>query len=217
MGAFDGSTSSNLLALHAPTSDVVDVQKLTRTIRNSISQHFGDHGASVAGGPGFKIVYWSNATSTLIVRCRRETVRLVWAALCLTRTIPGLSGTFKNSAPRFSKAAKVPDREVALRVVRNSGTIKKSLEEVVSRNKIMMGRLKGMQATSHGLQSAGGHAIDADLSVQGALGVGKGSRLSDHHHRDETDESEVAQYDPVGNVEARTGSGDSENGQSEQQ
>ena len=167
--------SDNILALHAPTPDTVDVQKLVRLIRSSIAQQFGDYGASIAGGAGLKIVYWSNATSTFVLRCRRETFRMVWASLCFIRTLPRLAAPTQVGASVRPDKNKIQEKEVTFRVVRNSGTIKKSLEEVVRRNKAIMGRLKGMQATSDGLELGVGGTNDAEQNMKAALGLGRGS------------------------------------------
>ena len=120
-------------------------------------------------------MYWSNATSTFIIRCRREVVRLVQAALCFVRTIPGLVDPARMGAPGGFGGAQRDEREIVMRVVRASGTVKKALEEVIRRNKLSMGRLKGMQTTVTGMQRGAGNDVDADQEVRGALGLGSGT------------------------------------------
>ena len=100
---------------------------LLRALRASIALHFGDVGSGLTA-PSLKIVYFSPATSTAIVRCPRQHFRLVWAALTYMTSVPGPT--------RGSNAACV------VQVVRVSGTIKKSEEELLKRSKRDIVRMK---------------------------------------------------------------------------
>ena len=162
------STSDRLLALHAPTPDNSNVRTIIRTVRAQLLQLFGEYGSAVAGGDGLKMMYWSNATSTFVLRCRREMFRLLWTSLTFVRSLQ--LDDERGRGP--GGAARKEEREVVLRVVRVSGTVKKALEEVVRRNRLMMGRIRGMEASLEGMENGIGNA--AGMELQNVLGMGRG-------------------------------------------
>ena len=167
--------ANEIMALHAPTSDTVEIRDLLRIIRNSLAQLFGDYGSSVAGG-GLKIMYWSNATSTFIIRCRREFVRLVWAALCFLHSIPNHVDAVKTETAQPKNAKEKKEREAIFRVVRVSGTVRKSIDEAVRRDKRLMGRVKGMTVARQGLHTGLG-TEEGDQALQEVLNLGPGSAV----------------------------------------
>ncbi len=108
------------ILFQAPTASHITASTLLYLLRTQISLLFGDYGSGVLAA-GLSIRYFSNATSTAIVRCPRARYRLAWAAL-----------TFVTELPAAKKGASGGERCV-MRVVRVSGTIKKVEEEVVRR------------------------------------------------------------------------------------
>ena len=90
--------------------------------------------------------YLSPSTSTFIVRCPRARYQLVWAALTFITGLPRSTDKASASA-RGGNATKAgwEERECVMRVVRVSGTIRKSEEEVIrrARGDIMRARREG--------------------------------------------------------------------------
>ncbi|OCK78771.1 hypothetical protein K432DRAFT_444396 [Lepidopterella palustris CBS 459.81] len=112
----------DVIHFHQPSSDQLTVPFLLRVIRDSVAELFGDYGAGVVS-TSLQIKYLSPATSTAIIRTPRAHYQLVWAAL-----------TFISSLP------KPMNQSCVVRVVRVSGTIRKSEEEVIRRAKDIIAR-----------------------------------------------------------------------------
>jgi ribonuclease P/MRP protein subunit POP5 len=108
------------LTFHHPSPSNLHGGSLIATLRASIATHFGDVGAGLAA-PSLKVIYFSPTTSTAIVRCPRQHFRLVWAAL-----------TYMTSVPGEGRGQTVP---CVVQVVRVSGTIRKSEDELILRSK----------------------------------------------------------------------------------
>ena len=134
------------ISLHAPTPDSVTTQSLIRRIRAQLNQLFGDYGAGLANN-GLAIRYWSNATSTMIVRCERATACMVWAALTFVRSLSVYEGRKSTELP------------CVMQVLRVSGTIRKVEEELIRRAKALVGQAKGFSLAVEGGVS-GGHVMD---------------------------------------------------------
>ncbi|KAF2754427.1 hypothetical protein EJ05DRAFT_541035 [Pseudovirgaria hyperparasitica] len=100
-----------------PSSDALTPQFLIRLIRDGILEMYGEYGAGAVGS-GLKVNYLSAATSTAIIRAPRNHYRLVWGALSFITKLP---------AP--------VSQQCVIRVVRVSGTIRKSEDEVIRRAK----------------------------------------------------------------------------------
>ncbi|KAL9059445.1 MAG: hypothetical protein Q9162_001143 [Coniocarpon cinnabarinum] len=184
---------SNITNLHAPTTDQVDVRTLIRLIRSHLYTLFGDYGSALAGGEGLKMIYWSNATSTFVLRCRREMARLIWCAISFISTMPGVMTPKPGAGMQSGGGGK---REVVMRVVRVSGTIKKALEAVMGRNRAMLGRIKGMESAIEGVEKGSGQ--EGVRELQDALGMGRGD-VAVGRDREEESEADVEMGD-VGNV-----------------
>ena len=131
---FQASSSSakpSPLALHSPTPPHFSAASLVNLIRESVAEHFGDYGVGITAG--LKVIYFSPATSTAIVRCPRTSYRIVWAGLTYVGSLPGArKGT---GGPAQSTAC-------VIRVVRVSGTIRKAEEEAVRRARMEIVRVK---------------------------------------------------------------------------
>jgi ribonuclease P/MRP protein subunit POP5 len=131
------------LAFHPPAPAHVTAGLILNALRASIALHFGDVGVGLASS-SLKVVYFSPATSTAIVRCPRQHFRLVWAALTYMTELPG------NRREQSKKCV--------IQVVRVSGTIRKSEEEMLRRNKRDIVRAKEWE-----LAGGGGDGVLARL------------------------------------------------------
>jgi ribonuclease P/MRP protein subunit POP5 len=120
--------NAHFLNFHAPTASHVTAGLILSHLRASIVTHFGDTSLGQVTG-SLKIVYLSPATSTVIIRCARAHVRVVWAALTYINVIPGPTRGAKGT-------------ECVIQVVRVSGTVKKSEEELVRRGKSHIARFQ---------------------------------------------------------------------------
>lgn len=128
-----------LTTLHAPTKDAITAVLLLRHVRAHLTQLFGDAGAALAGS-NLSVKYWSNATSTFVLRCKREAVRWVWAAVTFIRSLP-VPGPGKGTGP----PAGVAKDECVMKVSRVSGTMRKVEEAVIADARRMLGRVKGVE------------------------------------------------------------------------
>jgi ribonuclease P/MRP protein subunit POP5 len=158
------SSITGPLVFHAPTPSNITTSTLLHILRNQISLLFGDYGSGVLAA-GLSIKYFSNATSTAIVRCPRAHYRLAWAAL-----------TFITELPAEKRGASNGEKCV-FRVVRVSGTIKKVEEEAVRRARRMISSVQGRDNGDRTLQALFGvedqHGIeDADYEDMETSGEG---------------------------------------------
>ncbi|KAF2721530.1 hypothetical protein K431DRAFT_206595, partial [Polychaeton citri CBS 116435] len=102
------------VVFHRPSADNAS-KVFLRMIRDAIGEVFGDYGSGMTAG-SLKLIYFSPATSTAIIRAPRAHFRLLWAALSLITRLPH------------------PVNEpCVLQVVRVSGTIRKIEEEAIRR------------------------------------------------------------------------------------
>ena len=166
-----------LLHLHRPTVQSIDVPHLLRLIKSSIEYMYGDYGLGLIL-PSLKIVYFSPATSTAIIRVARAHYRILWASLTWMTSL-GKGGGTKTDGERQGEGG-----QCVIRVVRVCGTIRKAEEEVVRRAREAIGRVKegGELGLGLGLGILEGKddkerevESDGGLSEEGGLGVGSGS------------------------------------------
>ncbi|KAL9103899.1 MAG: hypothetical protein Q9163_001092 [Psora crenata] len=121
------STVSTLLQIHRSSPPDLTAQLLHRGIKDEVGYMYGDYGVGLISS-SLKINYLSLATSTAIIRVARAHYRIVWAAL-----------TWMTKAP---SARKGEGPDCVLRVVRVCGTIRKAEEEVISRARADILRVK---------------------------------------------------------------------------
>ncbi|ABN66214.2 RNase P and RNase MRP subunit involved in RNA processing [Scheffersomyces stipitis CBS 6054] len=114
---FSVSESSALLTLHQTSPASINHRTLVHAIRKSIQEHYGDFGAGSAG-LSVSIKYFSNKTSTGIIRCGRSTFHTVIGALSLIDSIEG--------------------NQLIIRCIHVSGTIKKCEEYSIRRSRDLM-------------------------------------------------------------------------------
>lgn len=115
------SLAANSISFQAPTPSHITAGTFIAHLRNQITHLFGDFGLGVSLS-SLKVVYLSNATSTLILRVPRNHHRLVWAALSHVTELPA----------QKRGGIGLP---CVVRVVRVSGTIRKAEEELIRRAK----------------------------------------------------------------------------------
>ncbi|KAF2200080.1 hypothetical protein GQ43DRAFT_449775 [Delitschia confertaspora ATCC 74209] len=133
------------IQFHHPTSDQLTHGLLLKSIRDGVSELFGDYGAGVVS-TGLKINYLSTATSTMIIRCPRSHYQLVWAAL-----------TFMTKLP------KPINQPVVVKIVRVSGTIRKAEEEVIRRAQAIIDRAKTAQGSNRDTDPVVGNIVKAAI------------------------------------------------------
>lgn len=154
------TTPPTALSSQAPTPDYIDAGRFLAHVRYHISLLFGDFGLG-ASLSALKVVYFSAATSTAIIRVPRNHHRLVWAALSHITELPG---------PRRGGGGAT----CVVRVVHVSGTIRKAEEELLRRAKRDVVRAKLAQdgeqmawMTGVADRTAKGKAREeADISMQ---------------------------------------------------
>ncbi|RLV94180.1 Ribonuclease P/MRP protein subunit POP5 [Spathaspora sp. JA1] len=114
---FCSSESNALLSLHQSSPSEINQKSLIQAIRKSLQLHYGDFGGGSAGML-MSVKYFSNKTSTGIVRCGRGSFELIVGALALITKIEGY--------------------DVLIRCTHVSGTIKKCEEYSVKKSKELM-------------------------------------------------------------------------------
>ncbi|OCT44753.1 Ribonucleases P/MRP protein subunit POP5 [Cladophialophora carrionii] len=117
-----------------PSPSHLSASLLSTMVRNELHTLFGDHGLSVTQS-ALRVVYFSPATSTGILRVPRAHFRMVWAALAFITAIP-------PERDRGGRATRGAGRQCVIRVVRVSGTIRKSEEELLRRARRELVRAK---------------------------------------------------------------------------
>jgi ribonuclease P/MRP protein subunit POP5 len=176
----------DIIQINQPTTDGLTAQDLLKGIREEVDHLFGDYGAgTIQGSIGkweisdfliiliFIVKYWSPATSTFILRVSREHYRVAWAALSLMNQVPVRDG-----------------KKCVFKVVRVSGTIKKSQEEVIRRAREMIVKTRremGEQSDS-ALSSIFGKGVDhakADSTTKDILMVDRSDSERDEDRSDE--------------------------------
>lgn len=144
---FSSSPKDTLLSLHETSPNAINARSIASLLKSVVQDHFGDFGG---GTIGLLIIvkYFSNRTSTGIIRCSRTNFHQVMAALALV--------------------TKVDNFNVVMRCVHVSGTIKKCEEFSIRRNKqliIEMGQEKSMQSNMDDFISMFGKDDQSDEEV----------------------------------------------------
>ena len=118
---FTESELHALLQLHQSSPTKINNRSILSSIRKSLLDNYGDTGAGKAGG-SVMIKYFSNKTSTGILRCDRDQSDLIVAALAL---ITRIELTF-----------------VIVRCLHVSGTIKKCEEYSIDKTRELINVIK---------------------------------------------------------------------------
>jgi len=169
----------DILQFNQPSSDQLTVPLLIKAIREGVAELFGDYGvgvvsSSLQGRLPYQILqqikltnsyssvkYLSPATSTAIIRTPRAHYQLVWAALTFITRLP-----------------KPINQPCVVRIVRVSGTIRKSEEEVIKRAKATILRAqeipmggeeptRSVKSVSHtGGRSVNGRGEDVVMAIE---------------------------------------------------
>ncbi|EXJ84339.1 hypothetical protein A1O3_05006 [Capronia epimyces CBS 606.96] len=187
------TTDASYLLFARPSPTHLTAQLLLHTLRSTISQVFGEHGLGTTQA-GLKVVYFSPSTSTCILRVTRPYFRLVWASLTYMDSIPGPSphkGGSKGYKPNSNTDTKSNPNSnsnansntntndgvrCVVRVVRVSGTIRKSEEEVLRRARAQIVRAKregrSVDSENDGVESS------TSLLLDGLIGKSQTARAS---------------------------------------
>lgn len=108
--------SQALLQLHQ-TSPSINLKTISEAVKKNIKLLFGDKGEGQASLT-LMVKYFSSKTSTGIIRCSRDYFEYVIAALTIIN--------------------KLNNKDVIIRVIKVSGTIKKSENHAIERNRRLM-------------------------------------------------------------------------------
>ncbi|KAI5966459.1 POP5 [Candida pseudojiufengensis] len=141
------SEQNVLLTLHKSSPSNINYKTILHAIRKSLQENYGDIGSGSAGML-MTVKYFSNKTSTGIIRCGRSQFETIIGAMCMINNIDGLdvtlscihvSGTIKKCEEFSIKStrrlidkvgrSKVKDIDVFLRDI--SGLNEDQEEEVV--------------------------------------------------------------------------------------
>lgn len=122
--SFHKSPEDALLRMHRSSPQSIDGKSIIQATRKAIQDHYGEFGAG-AVGQGLMMKYFSNKTSTGIIRCGRQSCPMVVASLALINCIG--------------------KEDIIIRCVHISGTIKKCEEFLIARNKELMIKLGHLQ------------------------------------------------------------------------
>lgn len=115
------SQSEALLALHQPSPAAINAKIILAEVRNAIQTDFGDFGSGTTGF-SLTVKYFSNATSTGIIRVSRENYRTACFAL--------------------ARITRLGSSNVIVRCIRVSGTIKKCEDAAMKRSQKFVQRLE---------------------------------------------------------------------------
>lgn len=125
--SFSNSPKETLLLLHETSPLSINQKVIANLLKRVVDDHFGEIGAGTVGQL-IIVKYFSNKTSTGIIRCSRTNFQQVMAAIALV--------------------TKVDTRDAIMRCVHVSGTIKKCEQFSIRRSRqliIEMGQNKAMQ------------------------------------------------------------------------
>lgn len=201
----------SFLKFHSPTPQTLTPQLFLSHLRDQISLLFGDHGLGLSQS-SLKIIYFSNATSTLILRVPRTGFRLVWAALSYVGGIPVGDGSHSGGGGRGRgrgqgqrgrgrrddgiesgsgrERTRDREREIAcvIRVVRVSGTIRKIEEELIRRGRREIVRAK-MAGRDGDEDRAGGREgfEEGDMGFENDI---EGMDVSEDEEEDDDDDDD---------------------------
>lgn len=123
---FSNSPQEALIAMCQSSPASVNQKLITQVIRKVLQDHYGDMGAGAAGML-ISVKYFNNKTSTGILRCSRQSFQLVMSSLTLMN--------------------RISNREVIVRCLHVSGTIKRCEEFAIKRNHDIMLQLKNIKST----------------------------------------------------------------------
>ncbi|CAN3366919.1 ribonuclease P/MRP protein subunit Pop5p [Diutina catenulata] len=112
----------SLLAFHQPSPSTISAKSLLRTFRKSIEDNYGEVGAG-STGLQLQVKYFSNRTSTGIVRCPR--------------------GSYETLVGALATIDRLEAQTASVRCLHVSGTIRKCQEWSMAYNKGLMRKIGG--------------------------------------------------------------------------
>ncbi|KAI5950188.1 POP5 [Candida margitis] len=119
---FTSSERNALLTLHRASPANINHKTILHAIRKSLQEYYGDFGAGSAGML-MTLKYFSNKTSTGLIRCGRAQFETIVAAMSLI--------------------SRLEDQNIAFSCVHVSGTIKKCEEFSIKKSTEMIRRMDG--------------------------------------------------------------------------
>lgn len=128
--AFASSPRDCLVNLHSSSQASINPRTLSALLKKVVTDHYGELAAGTVGQL-ILVKYFSNKTSTGIIRCSRADFHLVVGALALV--------------------TKVETRQVVLRCVHVSGTIRKCEDFAIKRSRQLITDLGKESEPAHGL------------------------------------------------------------------
>lgn len=128
---FSNSPKDALLHLHVPSPPSVSPRSIVTLLKRVIADHYGEFGSGTVASL-IIVKYFSNKTSTGILRCTRNDFHLVVAALGLI--------------------TKVDNYNVVVRSVHVSGTIRKCEDFSIRRTRKLMASLGKEDEVERGLE-----------------------------------------------------------------
>ncbi|KAI5953631.1 POP5 [Candida jiufengensis] len=114
------SETNVLLTLHKSSPQNINYKTILHAIRKSLHEHYGDVGSGSAGML-MTIKYFSNKTSTGIIRCGRSQFETIIGAMSMINCIDGV--------------------DLVMSCIHVSGTIKKCEEFSILNTKKLMGKM----------------------------------------------------------------------------
>ncbi|AQZ13399.1 POP5 (YAL033W) [Zygosaccharomyces parabailii] len=118
-----------LLQHHRVSPPQITPKTIAQEVRHSLQVHFGDYGLGKAGSL-LQIKYFSNRTSTGIIRCHREDTDLVVMALCLTSKIGDIDSIIVNPV-KLSGTIKKVEQYTIRRAQRLLSTVHENSKDIL--------------------------------------------------------------------------------------
>ncbi|SCU80113.1 LAME_0B01662g1_1 [Lachancea meyersii CBS 8951] len=118
-----------LLQHHKASSAQISTKSIVQELRRALQYNFGDYGAGRVNSL-LQMKYFSNRTSTGIIRCGREDYELVVVALTLMNKIDAIEGIILNP-------------------VKVSGTIKRIEQHAIRRNERVLAVIQNNREGEH--------------------------------------------------------------------
>ena len=176
------TSTTSAICFRSPTPDHIHAGRLVDIVKIQITLLYGDFGLGISLGT-LKVIYWSSATSTAILRVPRDHHRLVWAAISHVTEIP-------SNTRRGDRGPAPPGTPCVVRVVRVSGTIRKAEEELIRRAKRDVVRAKMAQEQGGKAQASWMPGVAEKSPTQVASATGDTHMQSIEDLSGEEDDSE---------------------------
>ncbi|OWB61760.1 hypothetical protein B5S29_g2663 [[Candida] boidinii] len=165
--------SNSIIALHKQSPSVINAKVIILAIRKSLQLNYGDLGSG-CDGMSLVLKYFSNRTSTGIIRVLRESYMKICSAICLINELNGY--------------------KVIIRCVNLSGSIKKCEDKSIIRSEKLMKEIlnsSNKSNTSNNNNISGGIIISSVIEKEKNLDAIKKMFGSSKSISDDIDKIEV--------------------------